>query len=415
MKAKILIVDDSPLVRKLAEVSLQEAGYEVYTASDGEEGLRVAEVIKPDFILVDFIMPKMTGSQFCKILKENKDLKDIPIILITGKGETVGQAFIEKYSVLDYIIKPFKSEELVEKIDKILSEIVIQKETVEEIFETEPFSTEEVATFFEESEYEEQKLKTAEQIEEYEKIEETPELEKVLEFEEIPEFIEPRFEETEIQEIKEELLFEDISVPEEAISESEEVLSVEETKVEEFEKTEEVPSIPEISEEIPQKPIFFDLEAIEKIIDDKFMSILQNIDYSIEGIMKKYGLVREPSNILHGAVSYFKLQDIFLFISSNKLTGLLYFYGKGTVSEFLFIDGMIVYGISNLQKQKISNKLLKDLNNQEIKEITIETLTFLERYSAEFFSFEKKDLLDYEMLNKIKYNPIELFSLIDLT
>ncbi|MCS7203444.1 MAG: response regulator [Thermodesulfovibrio sp.] len=415
MKAKILIVDDSPLVRKLAEVSLQEAGYEVYTASDGEEGLRVAEVVKPELILVDFIMPKMTGSQFCKILKENKDLKDIPIILITGKGETVGQAFIEKYSVLDYIIKPFKSEELVEKIDKILSEIVIQKETVEEIFETEPFSTEEVEIFFEESEYEEQKLKTAEQIEEYEKIEETPELEKVLESEEIPEFIEPRFEETEIQEIKEELLFEDISVPEEAISESEEVLSVEETKVEEFEKTEEVPSIPEISEEISQKPIFFDLEAIEKIIDDKFMSILQNIDYSIEGIMKKYGLVREPSNILHGTVSYFKLQDIFLFISSNKLTGLLYFYGKGTVSEFLFIDGMIVYGISNLQKQKISNKLLKDLNNQEIKEITIETLNFLKRYSAEFFSFEKKDLLDYEMLNKIKYNPIELFSLIDLT
>ncbi|MCX7987923.1 MAG: response regulator, partial [Thermodesulfovibrio sp.] len=74
-KGKILVIDDSPLVRKLAEVSLQEAGYEVFTADNGEDGLKIAENVNPDLILVDFIMPKMTGSQFCILLKENEKLK----------------------------------------------------------------------------------------------------------------------------------------------------------------------------------------------------------------------------------------------------------------------------------------------------------------------------------------------------
>jgi len=74
-EGKILVVDDSPLVRKLAEISLQEAGYEVYTANNGEEGLKIAETVKPDLILVDFIMPKMTGSQLCKLIRDHKLLK----------------------------------------------------------------------------------------------------------------------------------------------------------------------------------------------------------------------------------------------------------------------------------------------------------------------------------------------------
>jgi len=120
-KEKIVVIDDSPIVRKLAELALEEEGYKVYTAEDGEEGLRIAEEVRPSVILVDFIMPRISGYQFCKSARENELLKDIPIILITGKGEDVGKKFAEKFAVDDYFIKPFKSEMLVEKVNSIIN------------------------------------------------------------------------------------------------------------------------------------------------------------------------------------------------------------------------------------------------------------------------------------------------------
>jgi CheY-like chemotaxis protein len=120
-KEKIVVIDDSPIVRKLAELALEEEGYKVYTAEDGEEGLRISEEVRPSVILVDFIMPRISGYQFCKSARENELLKDIPIILITGKGEDVGKKFAEKFAVDDYFIKPFKSEMLVEKVNSIIN------------------------------------------------------------------------------------------------------------------------------------------------------------------------------------------------------------------------------------------------------------------------------------------------------
>ncbi len=115
-KGKVLIIDDSPTVRKLAEVVLTEAGYEVFGAEDGEEGLKIAEEVLPSIILVDFIMPKINGYQFCKMARSNQLLKDVPVILITAKGEDVGEKFTEQFGVVDYFIKPFQPEELVEKV-----------------------------------------------------------------------------------------------------------------------------------------------------------------------------------------------------------------------------------------------------------------------------------------------------------
>ncbi len=119
-KGKVVVIDDSPIVRKLAELALEEEGYKVYTASDGEEGLKVAEDISPALILVDFIMPRMSGYEFCKSARESNRLKDVPIILITGKGEDVGKKFIEKFGIADYFIKPFKSETLTEKVNAMI-------------------------------------------------------------------------------------------------------------------------------------------------------------------------------------------------------------------------------------------------------------------------------------------------------
>jgi DNA-binding response OmpR family regulator len=134
-KGNVVVIDDSTTVRKLAEVVLKENGYNVYTAEDGEKGLEIAQKVSPSLILVDFVMPKMNGYQFCKLARKNPLLKDVPIILITAKGEAVGEKFTEEFGVVDYFIKPFQPEELVEKVNSILSpeeELEAVAETLEE-------------------------------------------------------------------------------------------------------------------------------------------------------------------------------------------------------------------------------------------------------------------------------------------
>lgn len=120
-RGNVVVIDDSATVRKLAEVVLKDNGYEVFTAEDGEKGLDLAQRVKPSLILVDFVMPKMNGYQFCRLARKNPLLKDVPIILITAKGEAVGEKFTEEFGVVDYFIKPFQPEDLVAKVNSILS------------------------------------------------------------------------------------------------------------------------------------------------------------------------------------------------------------------------------------------------------------------------------------------------------
>jgi len=125
----VLVIDDSPTVRRLAEIVLTQANYTVYTAEDGDEGLEVTKKIHPSIILVDFVMPKMNGYKFCKILRSDDKFKDIPIILITSKGEDVGQKFEEQFGVVHYFTKPFEPDELIGKLENVLEETAEPVET----------------------------------------------------------------------------------------------------------------------------------------------------------------------------------------------------------------------------------------------------------------------------------------------
>lgn len=118
-KGKVVVIDDSPIARRLAMATLSEEGYKVYTAEDGEEGYKLAEEILPNVVLVDFIMPRMNGYQFCKMMRDNEALRNIPIILVTAKGEDAGEQFRKKFGVCDYLIKPFEPSELVDKVNTI--------------------------------------------------------------------------------------------------------------------------------------------------------------------------------------------------------------------------------------------------------------------------------------------------------
>lgn len=117
---RILSIDDSPTVQRLIDMILSSQGYQVSLASDGEEGIAKAKAEKPAAILVDFVMPKMNGFQVCKALKDDPDLRNTPIILVTSKGDKVGSKFVDVLGITEYFTKPFQPEELLAKIREVI-------------------------------------------------------------------------------------------------------------------------------------------------------------------------------------------------------------------------------------------------------------------------------------------------------
>src|SRR6185312_15070320 len=79
-------------------------------AGDGEDGIANAERERPDLILLDFVMPKMNGYQVCRALAESAQLKDVPVVLMSAKGDQVGERFVKVMGIVDYITKPFSPE-----------------------------------------------------------------------------------------------------------------------------------------------------------------------------------------------------------------------------------------------------------------------------------------------------------------
>jgi CheY-like chemotaxis protein len=106
----VLVIDDSPTILKVVQLVLTKAGFSVDTASDGEEGIAHAAKQRPDLILLDFVMPKMNGYQVCRALGESEGLKDVPVVLMSAKGDQVGERFVKVMGIVDYITKPFSPE-----------------------------------------------------------------------------------------------------------------------------------------------------------------------------------------------------------------------------------------------------------------------------------------------------------------
>jgi len=121
-KGKILVVDDEIYIVHILDFSLGMEGYEVVTALDGEQAIEQARNEKPDLIVLDIMMPKLDGYETCKILKSEKDTRDIPVILLSAKGRNVDQKVGFEVGADDYITKPFSPRKLVERINSILGQ-----------------------------------------------------------------------------------------------------------------------------------------------------------------------------------------------------------------------------------------------------------------------------------------------------
>ncbi|OHB59070.1 MAG: hypothetical protein A2173_08205 [Planctomycetes bacterium RBG_13_44_8b] len=112
----ILVIDDEPDLLSTVAARLKWNKFNVLTALNGTEGLDIAASEKPDLILLDNNMPKMTGLEMLAILRENPDLKTIPVIMVTAVCEPKDITTAKSLGVVDYITKPFNFANLTEKI-----------------------------------------------------------------------------------------------------------------------------------------------------------------------------------------------------------------------------------------------------------------------------------------------------------
>ena len=112
----ILVVDDSPTERFFTVDVLTKAGYQVFTAENGEDGIAKAKASKPDLILMDVVMPGLNGYQATRTLTRDEDTKSIPIIVCTSKGQETDKIWGLRQGAVDYLVKPLNPEELLQRI-----------------------------------------------------------------------------------------------------------------------------------------------------------------------------------------------------------------------------------------------------------------------------------------------------------
>jgi DNA-binding response OmpR family regulator len=119
-KGKVLVVDDEVNITQILEFSIGSEGYEVLSASNGEEAVEKARREQPDLIILDIMMPRIDGYETCRILKANPLTKNIPVVLLTAKGRDIDKRLGYEVGATDYIIKPFSPSKLIERIHELL-------------------------------------------------------------------------------------------------------------------------------------------------------------------------------------------------------------------------------------------------------------------------------------------------------
>ncbi|MRR53025.1 MAG: response regulator transcription factor [Deltaproteobacteria bacterium] len=116
----ILVIEDERDLLDLVAFNLEREGYRVLTALDGKDGLETARTRSPDLIILDLMLPGIMGTDICRILKNSDKTSNIPIIMLTAKGEEIDRVVGFEVGADDYVVKPFSNRELMLRIRAIL-------------------------------------------------------------------------------------------------------------------------------------------------------------------------------------------------------------------------------------------------------------------------------------------------------
>lgn len=120
---RVLAVDDSPTILEMIQAILVAGGYEVITATDGQEALNAARSEAPDLILLDVMLPKLDGYRVCRLLKFDQKFKNIPIIMLTAKSEEQSVVTGIRTGADQYLTKPIEPERLLSAVAEELNKV----------------------------------------------------------------------------------------------------------------------------------------------------------------------------------------------------------------------------------------------------------------------------------------------------
>jgi len=121
MAYKLLLADDSITIQKVVELVLAEEDFEIKSVSNGEDALNAIDSFMPDIVLADIEMPKVNGYQLCEKIKQNPKTSGVPVILLAGAFEPIDEELSRTVGADDSVIKPFESQELISKINAVLT------------------------------------------------------------------------------------------------------------------------------------------------------------------------------------------------------------------------------------------------------------------------------------------------------
>ena len=122
---RILIADDEPQIRILLNATLSVNDYQLFEAADGDQALAMIEVHKPDLVILDWMMPKLTGIQVAESLRDNPLTASIPIIMLTARGMQRDRQIGKLAGIQEYVVKPFSPNNLLEIVEAIMNGVAV--------------------------------------------------------------------------------------------------------------------------------------------------------------------------------------------------------------------------------------------------------------------------------------------------
>lgn len=117
---KILVIEDERNIQKLVRVNLTASGYKVIVAANGEEGLKLAQLECPDLVILDLMMPDMSGWDVLAVLQADQKLQKVPVVIVTAAVRELDEDKARRMGAVGYLAKPFSTDELMSSVKHVL-------------------------------------------------------------------------------------------------------------------------------------------------------------------------------------------------------------------------------------------------------------------------------------------------------